>query len=323
MKRRGSSTPCSARTPRRRSRPPIRTCATRCAWRPSSFCFSTACPPTPPSTTPWRWSTRKSRRAGGFVNAVLRRVGSDGRAKLAEMADGEDARAWAASLSYPLWLVKLVRADAGRRRARRSWTPATPRRSAACASIGCAGACRAASQKTGRGGLQDARPRRPARRAALRRPAAGALQRLPRRARHAAVARLAARRHGGRRRRCRPRRRGPGPVRRTRRQDQPAGGPARRGPPSWRSRWTRSAPASCEANLARLGVGGRERRAGRRAGAARPGWDGAFDAVLLDAPCSGLGTLASRADLRWRRNRPTWRVSPTCRRGCSRAPPPP
>jgi 16S rRNA (cytosine967-C5)-methyltransferase len=26
-----------------------------------------------------------------------------------------------------------------------------------------------------------------------------------------------------------------------------------------------------------------------------------FDAVLLDAPCSGLGTLASRADLRWRR----------------------
>jgi len=30
-------------------------------------------------------------------------------------------------------------------------------------------------------------------------------------------------------------------------------------------------------------------------------YDGVFDAVLLDAPCSGLGTLASRADLRWRR----------------------
>ncbi len=28
---------------------------------------------------------------------------------------------------------------------------------------------------------------------------------------------------------------------------------------------------------------------------------GAYEAVLLDAPCSGLGTLASRADLRWRR----------------------
>jgi 16S rRNA (cytosine967-C5)-methyltransferase len=31
------------------------------------------------------------------------------------------------------------------------------------------------------------------------------------------------------------------------------------------------------------------------------GFDATFDAVLLDAPCSGLGTLGSRADLRWRR----------------------
>ena len=28
---------------------------------------------------------------------------------------------------------------------------------------------------------------------------------------------------------------------------------------------------------------------------------GRYDVVLLDAPCSGLGTLASRPDLRWRR----------------------
>ncbi|WP_420457312.1 16S rRNA (cytosine(967)-C(5))-methyltransferase RsmB [Rubrivirga sp.] len=30
--------------------------------------------------------------------------------------------------------------------------------------------------------------------------------------------------------------------------------------------------------------------------------DGAFDRVLLDAPCSGTGVLAKRADLRWRRS---------------------
>ncbi len=28
----------------------------------------------------------------------------------------------------------------------------------------------------------------------------------------------------------------------------------------------------------------------------------AFDRVLLDVPCSGLGVLAKRADLRWRRS---------------------
>lgn len=37
------------------------------------------------------------------------------------------------------------------------------------------------------------------------------------------------------------------------------------------------------------------------ADATEPPWkDGAFDHVLVDAPCSGLGTLRRRADLRWR-----------------------
>lgn len=33
-----------------------------------------------------------------------------------------------------------------------------------------------------------------------------------------------------------------------------------------------------------------------------PAWREAFDLVLLDAPCSGLGVLSKRADMRWRRD---------------------
>ena len=32
----------------------------------------------------------------------------------------------------------------------------------------------------------------------------------------------------------------------------------------------------------------------------KPGWEGSFDRILLDAPCSGLGTLSRHPDARWR-----------------------
>jgi 16S rRNA (cytosine967-C5)-methyltransferase len=58
--------------------------------------------------------------------------------------------------------------------------------------------------------------------------------------------------------------------------------------------------AALRANLTRLGASAVEVLEAD-AEALPDSFDGAFDAVLVDAPCSGLGTLASRADLRWRR----------------------
>ncbi len=49
------------------------------------------------------------------------------------------------------------------------------------------------------------------------------------------------------------------------------------------------------------GTGGRGGVVAVTADGTRPPWrDAAFDHVLVDAPCSGLGTLRRRADLRWR-----------------------
>ena len=76
-------------------------------------------------------------------------------------------------------------------------------------------------------------------------------------------------------------------------------------PPTCRARGVRTLRA-----LARALGRGRRPRAGRATRAARRS-GGAFDSVLLDAPCSGLGTLGRNPDIRWRAR--AGRPRPTCR----------
>ena len=106
----------------------------------------------------------------------------------------------------------------------------------------------------------------------------------------AAEPRLAARRP---RRRLAARRADARPVRRPGRQGDDARGRGRRG------RGRRGAGPSSSRRTRDASARRASASSTRTAASCRPELDG-FDRALVDAPCSGLGVLASRPDLRWR-----------------------
>ena len=81
------STRCSGSIPRRRSRPPTPTFDDALRLAAFQLLFLDRVPAYAVVDDAVTLATRTSRRAGGFVNAVLRRVAADGRARLAELAE--------------------------------------------------------------------------------------------------------------------------------------------------------------------------------------------------------------------------------------------
>jgi 16S rRNA (cytosine967-C5)-methyltransferase len=242
---------------------------------------------------------RTSRRAGGFVNAVLRRVAAEGRGKLAELSAGDDARAWSVALSYPVWLVRLLRDDIGDAAARRMLEAGggAPERclranrlrggfAAAIAALEAEGFTTSGVDGLPDGLLYEGPP--------LETSAAFREGLVTPQSRGSQIAGVVA---------------GGGAV---------APGAAildlcaapgaktsqlaalRAGAAVTAVEVDAARAGELRANLARLGADAVE-VVPADALEPHPEWDGSFDAVLLDAPCSGLGTLSSRPDLRWRR----------------------
>ena len=232
---------------------------------------------------------RESRRGAGLVNAVLRRAAREAPALVAALPDATPAEA-ALKHSHPEWIAELWFDALG---------PGEARALMAAGNEPAEAAVRINTLKTERLELPDPRIPRAARgprpRRSLRRVLVAAVGAGPV---HAAVAR----RDGGRAR-ARPaaRREGPGPVRRPRRQDDPPGrADGRRGP----RRRDREAPRARGRAPAHRGADGSHLRRGPHRRRRRPA-RGPYDRVLVDPPCSDLGTLAARPDVRWRKDAET------------------
>ena len=240
----------------------------------------------------------KDKRVRGFVNAVLRKVSEHGRESFAVLADGDGARAWSVRHSCPVWLVKLLRRELGDE-----------------AADGFLAAANAAPERCLR--VNSLRGAMPAVRESLA--AAGYMTE--------GVSGLSAALvyDGPPLERSLPFREGL--VTPQSRGSQVAGlvaaagaGPRARVLDLCAAPGTKTAQLAAElqparltavdldegrlavmgANLNRLGADGAE--IVHADALELPGsYSAAFDAVLLDAPCSGLGTLGSRPDVRWQR----------------------
>ena len=245
----------------------------------------------------------KGKRTQGFANAVLRKVAARGRATYAELAAGDGQRAWTVRHSCPRWIVRLLREDLGDVAAERFLVAANtaPER---CLRVNTlrAGVADAIEALAGDGLATSAVPEL---REAL-------LHSGP------ALERSAPFREGL----VTPQSRGSQLVGHVVAEGL-AGGVEGRAPlvldlcaaPGTKtSQLAASLPgarvtaldldaarlAALRENMTRLGVRGIEVVQGDVL-SLPAAYHGAFDAVLLDAPCSGLGTLSSRPDLRWRR----------------------
>ncbi len=239
-----------------------------------------------------------TRGARGFVNAILRRVAREGGATLATLAAGDSARAWSVRHSCPAWLIGLLRAELGDEAAERFFLAANgaPER---CLRVNrLKGDVSAARAELGPTFVTHEVPGLP-----------DALLYEGSPLERSAVFRA-------------------GLVTPQSRGSQVAGLVAAAGAASGaRVLDLCAAPGTKTAQLAGLAPGASvtavDADAGRvetlRANLSRLGvtadvvhadvlelssaYDASWDAVLLDAPCSGLGTMASRPDLRWRRRR--------------------
>ena len=251
------------------------------------------------------------RRTGSFVNAVLRKVAADGRAELARLSAAETTEALAVRHSHPDWLVALWVAELGReaaeelmaadnRPAQRCVRANRLRATSAQARASLAGdgiVAIAAAARAGDGSadtpdalLLEGAPLETS--AAFRE---GFVTPQSRGSQLAAAIAAGA---------CEPAAR---PGRAADLCAAPGGKTSQLA--ALLAGWTVVAVddepgrvAALRANLARLGATGVEivERDVLALGD-DPAQRGRFDVVLLDAPCSGLGTLASRPDLRWRR----------------------